>query len=254
MLGIPVVDSSVASGQPGRRCRIRCCLLFWTGDYPAQAAVSGMHAKCCHWCEVKSFNAPEVNRRCWSGMRRHLRACLSPYLSLSFYLQEHTRHAPTHSNTHTHTLAAEDHSLRDYHEGNGAQSKRRAERRPAPRPRTHESICRAAEAQRDHVGYKKDAPYKTTGVKETSGFSVLPYFDLVWDVLPDMMHIVPVMWKGHIFQMFRGTRAPAAVKARKKYTAEENKQLFADHEEAKEHLKDWTLSKVLSLSLSVDKS
>jgi hypothetical protein len=67
------------------------------------------------------------------------------------------------------------------------------------------------EAQRDHIGYKKDAPYKTTGVKQCSPLRFLWGFDLVWDILPDMMHISPVIWKGHIFKMFKGERTPAQV-------------------------------------------
>jgi hypothetical protein len=145
-----------------------------------------------------------------------------------------------------------DHHLRDYHQGTNTLSPRRAEKRDPPPTRTHAEICRNAQANRDHIGYKKDAPYKTTGVKEPSAFRFLPFFDLVWDILPDMMHIVPVMWKGHIFKMFRGTRMPAQVKPRKKFTAAQNEQLLNDHEEAKEHLKDWALSDVqLSLSLCV---
>lgn len=140
---------------------------------------------------------------------------------------------------------AGDHDLRDYHPGDANTSKRYAEHRPAPPTRTHASIVSDAEKQRDHIGPKKYAPYKTTGVKECSPLRFLPYFDLVWDILPDMMHIVPVMWKGHIFQMFKGKRTPADVKPRKKYTPAENKQLMLDHAEAKEHLADWKLSEVL---------
>jgi hypothetical protein len=140
---------------------------------------------------------------------------------------------------------ANPHPLRNYHGGNATESKRVAELRDPPEMRTHDGIVAAGIAERDHRGFKKDAPYKTTGVKELSPFRFLPYFDLVWDIMPDLMHIVPVMWKGHIFKMFRGKRTPSKVKALKKNSAEENAQLFRDHEEAKEHLKGWALSEVL---------
>lgn len=68
-----MVDHSVRVGQSGRRFRCKAILLFWTGDYPAQAKVSGTHAKVCHWCSMKSKHAPEINRRCWDDFRRYLR-------------------------------------------------------------------------------------------------------------------------------------------------------------------------------------
>jgi hypothetical protein len=143
------------------------------------------------------------------------------------------------------SCSANPHPLRNYHGGNATESKRAAELRGPPEMRTHDGIVAAGIAERDHCGNKKDAPYKTTGVKELSPFRFLPYFDLVWDIMPDLMHIVPVIWKGHIFKMFRGKRTPAQVKPKKKNSAEENAQLLRDHEEAKEHLKGWALSEVL---------
>lgn len=71
--GVRTVDASVPPSRPGRIFRCRVCLLLWTGDYPAQAAVSGTHSKCCHWCNYKSVHTPEVNRQCWGDYRRFLR-------------------------------------------------------------------------------------------------------------------------------------------------------------------------------------
>jgi hypothetical protein len=144
---------------------------------------------------------------------------------------------------------AKPHALRNYHRGSDETSARHAENGDPPAMRTHDSIVRDAEADRDHTlakGYKKHAPHKTTGVKELSPFRFLAFFDLVWDIMPDLMHIVPVMWKGHIFKMFGGKRTPAQVKPRKKNTDAENEQLLRDHELAKEHLADWSLSEVLA--------
>ena len=113
-------------------------------------------------------------------------------------------------------------------------------------------------------------PYKTSGVKEASPLRFLPFFNLVWDVLPDMMHIISGIWKRHIFAVLLGKRMPADVRVRKHNTEEElarmatenitglpnlnvkeaafllrerNIQLLADHEACKDELRAWTLSK-----------
>jgi hypothetical protein len=62
-----------------------------------------------------------------------------------------------------------------------------------------------------------------------------------------MMHIVPVLWKGHIFKLFNGTRTPTQVKVRKTWTAEANAQLLRDHEVAKAHTAGWKLTPVRQL-------
>ena len=70
--GVRCVDSSVPTHLEGHKFRCRVCLLFWTGDYPAQAAVSGTHSKTCHWCCKKSKPSPEISRRVWDGYRKFL--------------------------------------------------------------------------------------------------------------------------------------------------------------------------------------
>ena len=146
------MDASIPRGQPHRHFRCKCVLLYWTGDYPAQAKVSGTHDKTCHWCVHKSTHAPEVNRRCWGSYRQFL---------------------------------PDGHHFRD------AGPFGEVESRPIPRPRNHDGFVADAEANVNHTGYKKDAPYKHTGVKELSPLRHLPLFDLVWDVTGDMMHIIP---------------------------------------------------------------
>jgi hypothetical protein len=85
--GVKTIDSSVPLGQPDRVFQARAMLLYWTGDYPAQAAVSGTHSKTCHWCTMKPVWAPEITRSCWGDYRTFLRKlslshCLS---ACSFY-------------------------------------------------------------------------------------------------------------------------------------------------------------------------
>ena len=70
--GIPCVDSSIRPGGEDRVFKCRANLLFWTGDYPAQAKTSGTHEKTCHWCCHKSSPSPESNRRAWVDFRRFL--------------------------------------------------------------------------------------------------------------------------------------------------------------------------------------
>jgi len=168
--------------------------------------VSGTHSKTCHWCTFKSTHAAEVNRQCWGEYRRFL---------------------------------PKPHDYRDASATFGP-----LEDRDPPPVRTHEQFVADAIANETHVGYKKDRPYKTTGVKEVSPLSRLPLFNIVWDVCPDMMHAVPRIWGGHVMPMLREARFPAPVKPRKKWSVAKNAKLMRDHEKAKEHLKTWTLSTV----------
>lgn len=133
-----MVDASVPRGYPGHRFTCRSILLYWTGDYPAQAAVSGTHSKTCHWCKLKSAPAPEITRRVWGDYR---------------------------------TFLPEDHRLR----GPSAQFGP-AETRPPQPSRTHEEFVQQGKANERHHAllqdpdarkngiYKKDYPYKTTGM------------------------------------------------------------------------------------------
>ena len=70
--GVFVTDSTVPRGMSGRHFRCKNILLLWTGDQPAQALVSGMHSKCCHWCHFEGVKRPEVSRMCWRDHRKCL--------------------------------------------------------------------------------------------------------------------------------------------------------------------------------------
>ena len=91
--------------------------------------------------------------------------------------------------------------------------------------------------------FKKNSPYKKTGVKEVSPLRWLPLFDLIWDILPDLMHIITGIWKRHFLDMLKGNRKPAQAKQRKSWTKEENAKLEADHKKCLEELQTWTLTK-----------
>ena len=92
--------------------------------------------------------------------------------------------------------------------------------------------------------FKKDLPYKTTGVKCCSPLSWLPLWCMTWDILADMMHIITGIFKRHICALLAGMRQPAAVKARKKNSPAENRALAAAHKACKELIALWKLSKV----------
>ena len=220
------------AGSPHRVFRCRCVLLYWTGDYPAQAAVSGTHSKLCHWCRCKSTYSPETNRRCWDGYRRYTGA---------YAARNHTRFffIILSQTGHDLSLADDNHPFR-----RDAAHFGTIEEGPAPSNRTHREYMDDARRQMLHRGLKKDQPYKTTGVKEQSPLHVLPMFDVVWDVTMCLMHAVPRIWKGHIFPMMRGKRYPAQPKPRKKFTALENAALMGQHAAAKAALKTWKLDKV----------
>jgi hypothetical protein len=214
--GVRCVDASIRKPAIGRRFRCKAVLLYWTGDYPGQAAVSGTHSKVCHWCTYKSSKAPEINRRAWTGYRRYLPEDHPVRGGSAFYGPAERGHTPA-CRTHAEYVA------------DGKDSERHDEnlRRPGARSRG----C-----------YKKDHPAKTTGVKELSPLALLLLFDLVWDILPDWMHIMSGIWKRHIFQCFRDTRQPAPVKPREKWSAERNAAMLAEHKKAKAQLASWSLA------------
>ena len=214
--GVPCKDSTVMPGRPQHRFMCRTLLLYWTGDYPAVSAVSGTHSKTCHWCRKKSSAAPEVQRRIWDGYRKYLPA---------------------------------GHALRSASAFNGPQ-----EDDPPPLPRTHAEFVRGGRANEDHMRqiglpgarekgiFKNNLPYKETGIKEVSPLSYIPLFDMTWDILPDLMHIIPGIWNRHIFALLAGQRQPSAVKARKKNTDAENTALQQRHAACREEVKAWELS------------
>ena len=77
-----------------------------------------------------------------------------------------------------------------------------------------------------------------------SPLSFLPFFDMTWDILADMMHIITGIFKRHICALLQGQRMPKGVKARKKNTARQNSELAAAHEACRNEIKTWELSKV----------
>ena len=51
-----------------------------------------------------------------------------------------------------------------------------------------------------------DHPRKQSGVNGISALSLLPMFDIVWDVLPDWMHIIKNLILPHFIKLVKGKR------------------------------------------------
>ena len=151
------------------------------------------------------MHAPEVKRAVWGGFKK-------------FLPENHTYRAASSA------LGAADHD-------------------DIPAPRTHAAQVQAGldnelherllrfygTEARKHKIFKKDLPSVESGVKEACPLRFLPFFNLVWDLTGDMMHIVPVIWKTHIHGLMRGTRAPGKVTPLAKNTDTENATLLNDH-------------------------
>jgi hypothetical protein len=74
-----------------------------------------------------------------------------------------------------------------------------------------------------------------------SPLAALPFFNIVWDILGDMMHIIEGIWKRHIFKMLAGDPAPAKPRPRKTWTDEANRALAQDHIDVQAVLRKWSL-------------
>jgi hypothetical protein len=78
----------------------------------------------------------------------------------------------------------------------------------APPARTPASVARDAEAsnEADEAWKHKAHPRKATGVNSISALSLYPMFDIVWDVMPDWMHIIKNLVLPHFIKVVKGER------------------------------------------------
>ena len=60
----------------------------------------------------------------------------------------------------------------------------------------------------NHRGTKKAHPKETTGINRSCPLSYLRLFDIVWDICPDMMHIIKNFFEKLSFKLFAGARVP----------------------------------------------
>ena len=152
--GFRTVDHSKDISDPDRVFWLKVILLFWVGDYPGLAKCAAMkHAGAygCHWCKGFFYpHSPGHNVCCFN--RRNLRAN-HPY--------------------------------------------RTDARWGAPETRTPHKLRTAEEVEaksREIDGMEEEGPgkaraQKATGIDGLCLLVMLGMFDIVWDMLPDMMHI-----------------------------------------------------------------
>jgi hypothetical protein len=107
-------------------------------------------------------------------------------------------------NVNTFRWCPEGHHFRDKPEFGTA-----AQRDAAPPDfRKHDETCRQGHESDVYTGADNAHPRKSTGVNETSALAFLFLFNLIWDVCPDMMHIIKNFFDKLTFKVFSGARVP----------------------------------------------
>jgi hypothetical protein len=117
------------------------------------------------------------------------------------------------------------------------------EDRPEPPAKTHEQVVRDARANERHAGPMNAAPHHQSGILELCPLVFLPFFNLVWDFLPCLMHILAGWWKRNFVNLLKAKRAPACPKPRAGWTKAQNNELAADHARIVEQQQSWEMSK-----------
>jgi hypothetical protein len=81
------------------------------------------------------------------------------------------------------------------------------ERGGPPPPRTHQEAVAEGLKCDEYTGPEAHHPRKTSGINGSTPFSLLPLFDIIRDLCPDMMHIVVNFFK-HWISVLSGQRTP----------------------------------------------
>jgi hypothetical protein len=77
-----------------------------------------------------------------------------------------------------------------------------------PAPRTHAETVKAGEASDAWTGPDNGHPRYASGVNSLCALTFLYLFDIIWDVCPDMMHIIKNWFEKLTFRLFAGLRIP----------------------------------------------
>ena len=173
--GYLVTDASRALGDPSRVFRVKVILLFMQGDYKAQALNCGQTHQGghpCHWCE---HNPPKI-----AGVSRHVCGDYGSYYPL--FHNERPANAPDEPTQREHHKTCFDGIL---------TAAARDRRVTAPNSR------RVAAA--DKLTEKK-------GIKEWCPLAALAFFDVIWDFVPDMMHMIYNILKIYVVKLIKGVR------------------------------------------------
>ena len=151
--GFRTIDHSKAISDPDHVFWLKVILLFWVGDYPGLGKCAAMkHAGRygCHWCMGYFFPHSPGHNVCIHN-RRNLRPN-HPY-------RTDARWGP--------------------HETRG----------PVPLRTTDEVESQSREISDMPEGPAKANQQRSTGIDSFCLLLMLSMFDIVWDMLPDMMHI-----------------------------------------------------------------
>jgi hypothetical protein len=183
--GYSIRDHSKSLQDPACEFRMRVCVLNWIGDYQGQGKIANMKhsgGQACHWC--RHF------------FRKGLGTCGS------CFADNNRRYTPPES------------PLR-YDSDYGDDKPDAADNRP-PAQRTHASIW--ATGWEITCGDKTKAEIailqEATGINGLCVLGLLPLFDLCWDIVLDMMHVIKNIWPEHLLRAFAGVGAPAKPKRR----------------------------------------
>ena len=173
--GHVITDFSVPTELNSSTFRCNAVLLFWTADYPGMGYSRGMvdsGRHCCQWCNFDTGPMDKSIFRCVVGQFRYRPA------------NHHFRVDPSFGKT---------------------------EIREPPGIRTHAEVVREGERNTEYSGSQngENAPWKASGCKHVSPLTYLPGMDVVWDMGPDMMHIVEGALQRHILALLKGDRVPA---------------------------------------------
>jgi hypothetical protein len=152
--GFRTIDHSRLESDPERVFWLKVMLLFWVGDYPGLAKCSGfIHAGgyACHWCEGYFYP-----------------------------------HSPGHN-----VCVHDRRNLRDGHPFRKDPRWGPHEVLPPNTLRSHEGVEKLAhELSAMEEGKDLELRKKQCGIREYCALGLLYLFDIVWDMMPDMMHIV----------------------------------------------------------------
>ena len=81
-----------------------------------------------------------------------------------------------------------------------------------PAPRTHDETMQQAKKAEQYRGADDHHPKHSHGIRGICPLGLLPFFNLIWDLCPDMMHINKNLWDRCIVALFRGKRDPTKSK------------------------------------------
>jgi hypothetical protein len=128
------------------------------------------------------------------------------------------------------------------------------ERRPPPTLRTHAESKAQGTASEEYDGPADAHPKNNHGISGWCPLTLLPQFNIIWDICPDMMHIVKNLMERVFVKLMGGKRIPALGKALKhppkkdKHASSYAAKLLAYKKELERHRKAHQRATVCTLT------